>query len=112
LSGWWSDETSHPLTFQGLATYLSSSKRREHPMNASTTAHLPSPAGRIMRALPVIGRVIRDIEREIDTVYYLIVILLTALILAVQTWGLAALVVTAVALVPVVFVFLIWVTLP
>jgi hypothetical protein len=56
--------------------------------------------------------VVRDIEREIDSIYYLIVILLTALVLAVQAWGLAALVVSAVALVPVIFTLLIWITLP
>jgi len=71
-----------------------------------------SPLSRFVRALPVVGRVIRDIEREIDTVYYLIVILLTALVLAVQAWGLPVLVVTAIALVPVIFTLLIWVTLP
>ena len=71
-----------------------------------------SPIGRVMRALPVIGRVIRDVEREVDTLYYLFVILLTVMILAVQTWGLAALVVTAVAFVPVMFCLLIWITLP
>lgn len=81
-------------------------------MTATATAYAPSPAGRVLRALPVIGRVVRDIEREIDSVYYLIVILLTALVLAVQAWGLAALVVTAVAFVPVMFVLLIWITLP
>jgi hypothetical protein len=67
---------------------------------------------RFVRSLPIIGRVIREVEREIDTVYYLLVIFLTALVLAVQTWGLPALVVTAIALVPVIFVLLIWVTLP
>jgi hypothetical protein len=81
-------------------------------MTATATAHVPSPAGLVLRALPVIGRVVRDIEREIDTIYYLLVILLTALVLAVQAWGLAALVVTAVAFVPVMFVLLIWITLP
>jgi hypothetical protein len=81
-------------------------------MTATDIAYVPSPAGRILRALPVIGRVVRDIEREIDTVYYLIVILLTALVLAINVWGLAALVVTAVSLVPVIFVLLIWITLP
>jgi hypothetical protein len=81
-------------------------------MTATDTAYVPSPAGRVLRALPVIGRVIRDIERDIDTVYYLLVILLTALVLAVNVWGLAALVVTAVSLVPVIFVLLIWITLP
>ncbi len=72
----------------------------------------PSPAGRILRTLPIIGRVIREIERETDTVFYLIVILLTALVLALMVWGLPALVLTAVALVPVIFVLLIMVTLP
>ncbi len=83
-------------------------------MITQTTAHpLPSsPVGRVMRALPVVGRVIRDVEREVDTVYYLFVILLTVMILAVMTWGLAALVVTAVAFVPVMFCLLIWITLP
>lgn len=65
-----------------------------------------------VRAVPVVGRVIREVEREVDTVYYLLVIFLTAVVLAVQAWGLAALVVTAVALVPVIFVLLLWITLP
>jgi hypothetical protein len=82
------------------------------PMTAHATAATPSPAGCILRSIPVIGRVVRDIEREIDSIYYLIVILLTALVLAVQAWGLAALVVSAVALVPVIFTLLIWITLP
>jgi uncharacterized membrane protein len=69
-------------------------------------------ASRLIRGLPVIGQVIRDIERDPDTVFYLIVIVLTALVLAVEAWGLAALVVTAVALVPVIFALLIWITLP
>lgn len=81
-------------------------------MTPTATAYVPSPAGRILRSVPVVGRVVRDIEREIDTVYYLIVIFLTAVVLAVQAWGLAALVVTAVSLVPVIFVLLIWITLP
>ena len=78
----------------------------------TATAHVPSPAGRILRSIPVVRRVVRDIEREIDTVFYLIVIFLTAVVLAVKTWGLAALVVTAVSLVPVMFILLIWITLP
>ncbi|NHB76720.1 hypothetical protein [Rhodobacter calidifons] len=63
--------------------------------------------GRIARSLPVVGRVIRDIEREVDTIYYLLVIVLTAVVMAVQTWGLPALVLTAVGLVPVMFVILV-----
>lgn len=76
-------------------------------MATTRTLSAPNPLGRIARAIPVIGRVIREIEREIDTVYYLLVIVLTALVLAVQTWGLPALVLTALALVPVMFVLLV-----
>jgi len=72
----------------------------------------PSPLGRLMRALPVIGTVIRDVERDINVIFYLIVILVTALVLAVQAWGLAALVVTAVALVPVMFVLMFLISRP
>jgi hypothetical protein len=79
---------------------------------SATGPRKSSPIGRVMRALPGIGRVIRDVEREVDTIYYVFIILLTALVLAIKTWGLAALVVTAVAFVPVMFVMLIWITLP
>ena len=71
-----------------------------------------STLSRLVRSLPVVGRVVREVEREIDTIYYLVVIALTALVLAIQAWGLPALVLTAVALVPVIFVLLIWVTVP
>ena len=62
---------------------------------------------RFVRALPVVGGLIRAIEREIDMIYYILVIALTALVLAIQTWGLPALVLTAVAMVPVMFVILV-----
>lgn len=73
----------------------------------ATTSAAPSPFGRLARALPIVGRVIRDVERDTDTIYYLLTILLTALVLAIQTWGLPALVLTALALVPVMFVLLV-----
>lgn len=81
-------------------------------MTATVPASLSSPVGRVMRSVPVMGRVIREVEREVDTIFYLIVIFVTAVVLAVMTWGLAALVVTAVSLVPVMFAMLIWITLP
>lgn len=78
----------------------------------ATMLATPSPLGRLARALPIVGRVIRDIEREVDTVYYLLTILVTAVVLAVQTWGLPALVLTALALVPVMFVVLVLLARP
>jgi hypothetical protein len=65
-----------------------------------------------IRSLPLIGRVIREIEREVDTLYYLLAIALTALVLAVQGWGLPALVLTALAFVPVMFALLILMARP
>lgn len=76
------------------------------------TLSVPSPLGRLARALPIVGRIIRDIEREVDTVYYLLTIFLTAVVLSVQAWGLPALVLTALALVPVMFVLLILLARP
>lgn len=79
-----------------------------------TTIARPTPGltSRFFRAVPVVGRVIRDIERDLDTIYYLITILVTAVVLAVQTWGLPALVLTALAFVPVMFILLVFIARP
>jgi hypothetical protein len=76
-------------------------------MTTLTAPTTPSPFGRVLLAVPVVGHVIRDVKRENDSVFYLLVILLTAVVLAVQTWGLPALVLIALALVPVMFSVLI-----
>lgn len=76
------------------------------------TTNAPSPLGRIARAIPVVGQVIRDIERDTNSIFYLLVIFVTAVVLAVQTWGLPALVLTALALVPVMFVLLVFIARP
>ena len=78
----------------------------------ATTLSAPSPLGRFARRVPVVGQVIRDIERDTDTIYYLLTIFLTAVVLTVQTWGLPALVLTALALVPVMFVLLVFIARP
>lgn len=62
--------------------------------------------------IPVLGHLARDIGRDINVVFYLLAIFVTAVVLAVKTFGLAALVLTAVAAVPVIFILLLWVTLP
>ncbi|MCF1708504.1 hypothetical protein L0V05_06710 [Tabrizicola sp. J26] len=61
-------------------------------------------------AIPFFGWIARDISRDINNVWYALVILLTALALAVKTWGLVALAMTALAMVPVMFVLLIMIT--
>ncbi|PRY79251.1 hypothetical protein [Marivita geojedonensis] len=62
-------------------------------------------------SVPVIGWIARDLkEGGPDTIYYLLVILLTLLVLAVMQWGIVALSMTALAMVPVVMVLLILIT--
>jgi hypothetical protein len=60
--------------------------------------------------IPVLGWVARDIARDPDSVWYALVILLTLLILAFKTWGLVALTLAAVGMVPLMFVILIAIT--
>lgn len=62
--------------------------------------------------IPILGHIARDIDRDVNIVFYLLIIALTLLVLAVKTWGLVALVMVCLALVPVVFVLLIGTTLP
>jgi hypothetical protein len=61
---------------------------------------------RSLYAVPVFGW----IARGPDNIWYALVILLTVLVLAVKTWGLVALALTALAAVPVMFVLLIALT--
>lgn len=70
----------------------------------------PGLGWRILTALPVIGTLAKDIQRDINSVFYLLVILLTLMVLAVKTWGLVAIGLTGVAAVPVMFVLLISIT--
>ncbi len=67
------------------------------------------PEGLVFR-LPLIGVIARDIAREPDSVFYLIVGILSLLIIATVTWGLPVLALSALAMVPVIFVLLLAVT--
>ncbi len=79
---------------------------------SATVPAQPSLASRILHATPILGHIARDISRDISTIYYVLMIVITLIVLSVKTWGLAALVLTAVAFVPVMFALLIWITLP
>jgi hypothetical protein len=77
----------------------------------STTAPLPASlprAARLLLALPIIGRIAREVAfGDKDNIWYLLVILLTGLILAIGQWGLAALVVFYLPFVAIAFGFII-----
>lgn len=67
--------------------------------------------GGILRRLPILGRIIRDIEREPDAIFYLIVGVLSLIIIGTVTYGLHVLALSALAMVPVIFTVLILITL-
>jgi len=62
--------------------------------------------------LPILTPIAQDIDRDINVVFYLLAILLTGVVLAVKTWGLAALVICALPVVPLMFAFFIFISLP
>lgn len=62
--------------------------------------------------IPLISRIGRELATgDTATVLAFLVILLTVLVMAIRTWGLVALGLTALAAVPVVFILLIAITL-
>jgi hypothetical protein len=63
-------------------------------------------------SIPLYTPISRAIGKDINLVFYLLVIAVTALVLAVKTWGLVALTMAALATVPVIFVLLLWITKP
>ncbi len=75
----------------------------------SHSATLPS---RILNATPILGPLSRAIGKDSDLILYILVILVTAMVLAIKIWGLAALVITYVALVPVMFTLFIIIMWP
>lgn len=64
------------------------------------------------RPLPIFGWIARDIGRDVNIVFYMLAILLTVLVLAVKTWGMVALTMAALPMVPVMFAIFIWISLP
>ncbi|MDW4548021.1 hypothetical protein R5H32_01515 [Defluviimonas sp. D31] len=63
-------------------------------------------------SVPVLGWIARDLVHGTpDNLWYFLTILATLMVLAVKTWGLVALGLTALTMVPVMFVVLIMITL-
>ena len=62
--------------------------------------------------IPVISSIARDIARDVNVVFYLLVIAVTVLVLAVKTWGLVALTMVALCMVPLMFALFIWISWP
>ena len=55
---------------------------------------------------------VRDVARDVNVIFYLMVIALTLLVLAVKTWGLVVLTIVALCMVPMMFALFIWISWP
>ncbi|MGO4910252.1 hypothetical protein ACEN2J_18210 [Pseudorhodobacter sp. W20_MBD10_FR17] len=77
----------------------------------NTKIERPPLAMRILFATPILGHIARDIQKDINSIYYALVILVTLVVLGVKAWGVVALAMTALAFVPVVLITLIAITL-
>lgn len=69
------------------------------------------PANHPLFRIPLLGWIARDLTRDFHgNFWYAVMIFVTLLVLAVKTWGLVALGLTALASVPLIFVTLILIT--
>lgn len=64
------------------------------------------------RQIPLLSSVASDVSRDTNVIFYLLVIALTVLVLAVKTWGLAVLTLTALGMVPLMFAFFVYISWP
>ena len=62
-------------------------------------------------AIPVIGWIARDIANDPGHIWYALVIAVTLITLAIMAWGIVALAMTALLLVPAIFAILIAITM-
>lgn len=62
--------------------------------------------------IPVLSSIARDVARDVNVVFYLLVIALTLLVLAVKAWGLLVLTMAALSMVPLMFVLFVWISWP
>lgn len=76
------------------------------------TADRPSLAMRILYSVPVIGQIARDIAKDVNNVFYLMAIIVTLEVLAFRMWGPVVFTLSALALVPLMFLFFVAISWP
>lgn len=70
-----------------------------------------SPARPRCDAALLVGTVTRDVGPDVNPFFYHLNFLVTLVVLAMQVWGLAAIDMIALALVPKMFALIVWITL-
>ncbi|WP_112309710.1 hypothetical protein [Pseudogemmobacter bohemicus] len=72
----------------------------------------PPPRRSLLSRIPLIGRLAREIDRDVNNFFWLLPVFILGLVLGVKFWGLAALTMVALVLVPMMFAFFIAITWP
>jgi hypothetical protein len=62
--------------------------------------------------IPVLSAIARDVACDVNVIFYLLVIALTLLVLAIKTWGLVVLTMVALCMVPLMFALFVWISWP
>jgi hypothetical protein len=65
---------------------------------------------RLLHSIPVVGWIARDIERDFDNFWYLLVAVISLLVIGVATWGVQVLTLAALVAVPAMFFVLVLIT--
>ncbi|MDO8881996.1 MAG: hypothetical protein U0934_02735 [Pseudotabrizicola sp.] len=79
-----------------------------------TTPHATTlPLGqRLLYRTPVVGRIAREVGQDVNNLFYLLVIVVTLEVLAFRLWGPVVFTLTAIALVPLMFLFFVVISWP
>lgn len=67
---------------------------------------------RILYGVPLLGRIAREIGQDVNNVFYLAVVVITLEILAFLVWGPVVFTLTALVLVPLMFLFFVLISWP
>jgi hypothetical protein len=72
----------------------------------------PSLGKRILYGIPLIGRIAREVAQDVNNVFYLLVTFITLEVIGFLIWGPVVFTLTALVLVPTMFVFFVAITWP
>ncbi|WP_103333331.1 hypothetical protein [Pseudotabrizicola formosa] len=82
-------------------------------MTQTTPTATRLPLGlRIVYGTPVIGRIAREVSQDVNNVFYLLVVVITLEILGFLLWGPVVFTLTALVLVPLMFLFFVAISWP
>lgn len=67
---------------------------------------------RILYGIPILGRLAREVAQDVNNVFYLLIVFVTVEVLAFRIWGPVVFTLTALVLVPLMFLFFVAISWP